>query len=233
FEEAETLLLQALAIEEGECGADNPRLAGTLDRLGRLYRAWDRAESAELRLKRSLALKEKEAAPQVVAEGLDNLADLYLGLGRYQEAEALYIRLLKVQEEFLPADGLPIAATLTALARCHLGQSRPARAEPPSKRALAIREKVQGPHHPEVAGALDNLGYVCLQLGKFAAAETLYKRSLAIAEQTQVADNLDVAICLENYATVLGKLRKKADAQNLEARAQALRAKLPAEPVLQ
>ena len=227
YADSEPLMLEALQIQERAWGPDDGRLAGTLDRLAGIYRAWDRPEQAEALLKRSLGLRERDGSAPAVYEGLDALADLYLGWGKYSAAEALYIRLLKLAEHAHGPESLEAATVLTALGRVHLALGKAAKAEPFSKKALAIREKALGPHHPEVAGSLNNLAYVCQTLGKFAAAEPMYKRSLALVEQALVPDHPNVAVCLENYASVLLKLRKKTEAAKLEERAKAIRAKQP------
>ncbi len=76
----------AAAVKEAEgFGAQDPRLATTLNYLGLVYDAQGKYAEAEPLYKRSLAIREKALGPEHadVAMSLNNLALLYKAQGRY------------------------------------------------------------------------------------------------------------------------------------------------------
>jgi hypothetical protein len=79
------------------------------------------------------------------ATALNNLADLYRNLGRYQEAESLHVRALKIREKVLSSEHPDTAQSLNNLALLYYQQGRYQEAEPLYQRALEIVEKNLAP----------------------------------------------------------------------------------------
>ncbi|NDY74971.1 tetratricopeptide repeat protein, partial [Desulfobacter hydrogenophilus] len=75
----------------------------------------------------------------------------YESQGKYEEAEPLYQRALKIRETVLGPDHPSVATTLNNLAGLYESQGKYEEAEPLYQRALKIRETVLGPDHPSVA----------------------------------------------------------------------------------
>jgi tetratricopeptide (TPR) repeat protein len=84
-------------------GADDPRLATSLNSLGELYRAQGQHVEAEPLLKRALELREEilDSDDPHLAQSLNNLAALYAAQGRFAEAEPLCHRAVEVEEDSL------------------------------------------------------------------------------------------------------------------------------------
>jgi tetratricopeptide (TPR) repeat protein len=108
---------------------------------------------------------------------------LYQKQGEYEQAEPLYQRTLRLQEQSLGADHPDTASTLHQLAAVYQEQGQYGEAELLYKRALAIDEKVYGSDHARVATDLNNLAGLYYTQGKYSEAGPLFKRSLAICEQ--------------------------------------------------
>ena len=88
-----------LALKEAEAfGAEDARLATSLNNLAELYAIQRRYADAEPLYKRSVAIREKAlgADHPALAIGLNNLAGLYRLQGRSAEAEPLYKRALAI-----------------------------------------------------------------------------------------------------------------------------------------
>ena len=124
-----------------------------------------------------------------LAASLNTLALVYLGQGRYAEAEPLLERALAIREQGLGLDHPDPATILNNLAMAYQGQGRYAEAEPLLKRALAIQEQALGPDDPEVGTILNNLAIVYASEGRYAEAEQLYQRALAIRDETLGSDH--------------------------------------------
>jgi CHAT domain-containing protein len=99
--EAEPLIKRSLAIYEKALGTDDPRVAVSLNNLGKLYAKQSRYTEAEPLIKRSLAINEKALGLDhpSVATNLNNLAALHESQGRYVDAYLLSRRAISVLEK--------------------------------------------------------------------------------------------------------------------------------------
>jgi hypothetical protein len=151
FEEAEPLLRQSLAILEGACGPDHPRVAEALCDLAMVLQDCDEAETL---YRRSLAIAEGTygpSHPNVVIPLHGMAVALEVLSSRYQEAEPLYRRCLAICEASYGPDDPRVAQVLERIAVALERQSRYEEAEPLYQRSLAIMEGAFGPDHPNVA----------------------------------------------------------------------------------
>ncbi len=101
-----------------------------------------------------------------VAISLNNIAELHIINGTYDEIEPLYKRALEINEKALGPDNPDVAISLNNLAELYYNQGRYEEAEPLYKRALKILEDTLGPDHPEVALTLKSLKALYKNLGK-------------------------------------------------------------------
>ncbi|MCZ6448265.1 MAG: tetratricopeptide repeat protein, partial [Alphaproteobacteria bacterium] len=85
-----------------------------------------------------------------IATSLNDLALLYVTLGKYTEAERLHEQALTIWEKALGPDHPKVATALNNLAVLYNSQTRYGEAEPLYKRSLAIMEKALGPLHPRL-----------------------------------------------------------------------------------
>ncbi len=132
----------AVAVEHAEeFGADDPRLALSLNNLAVVYRSQGRYAEAEPLHERALAIREEALGPDHpdVATSLNNLAELYRGQGRYAEAEPLYGKALEIYEAVLGPDHTLVAATLANHAALLREMGRDAEADELDARAESIR----------------------------------------------------------------------------------------------
>ena len=106
-----------------------------------------------------------------------NLAFIYMGLGRYDEAEPLFKQILETDEALVGPNDPEVARSLINLAALYSAQGQYDKAEPLQKRALAIREKVFGPGSPPVAQSLNNLANLYNKMGRDDEARKLLTRT--------------------------------------------------------
>ena len=157
-----------------------------------------------------------------LATSLNNLAYLYKSMGKYTEAEPLYVRSLVISEEQLGAHHPSTATSLNNLAGLYESMGRYTEAEPLYVRSLAIDQEVYGENHPEVATDLNNLASLYESLGRYDEAEPLYVRSLAIKEKELGANHPSTATSLNNLAYLYESLGRYAEAEPLYLRAVAI-----------
>jgi CHAT domain-containing protein/tetratricopeptide (TPR) repeat protein len=193
------------ALREAESfGANDLRLAISLNNVALLYQEQGRYADAQPISHRSLAIREKALGPDHpdVALSLHNLAALYVAQGRYMDAEPLYRRSLGIREKALGPDHPDVAISLNNLVLLYIEQGRYEKAEPLHRRSLGIFEKTLGPDHPTVATSLNNLAGLYQMQGRHADAEPPFRRALLVREKALGPDHPDVAGSLNNLANL-------------------------------
>jgi tetratricopeptide (TPR) repeat protein len=204
-----------------ELGANDPAVAGLLDRQATLLQEIARYEDAEPLMRRALAIDEASYGNDhpTVATALNNLAQLLQATNRLAEAEPLMRRALAIDEASYGNDHPKVAIDLNNLAQLLQATNRLAEAEPLMRRALAIDEASYGTDHPDVARDLNNLATLLKATNRLAEAEPLMRRALAIDEVSYGNDHPNVAIRLNNLAQLLQDTNRLAEAEPLSGRA--------------
>ena len=204
YDEAQPLLVQALAIRQKALGPEHPDVAQSLNNLARLHRAQGQYAKAEPLYHQSLAIMKKALGPEHtdVADGLNNLSALYHAQGEYAKAEPLFRQSLAIRKKALGPEHPDVAASLNNLAAIYYAQGQYAKAEPLYQQALAIMKKALGPEHPDSAQGLNNLALLRYAQGEYAKAEPLYQQSLAIRKKALGPEHPDVAASLNNLAAL-------------------------------
>ncbi|MEA2894150.1 MAG: hypothetical protein QOI05_4943 [Bradyrhizobium sp.] len=205
FASVQPLLERALAIEEKLFGADHPKTAGTLNKLGYTLMAQGNLAGARVYFERSLALREREYGPDHpnTASNLHNLGSLLRELGDFAAARPYCERALAVNERSLGPDHPTTGGCLSNLGALLHAQGDFTGAQPYYERAMAICEKTLGPDHPDTATSLSNFGTLLQAQGKLAAARPYYERALAITERVLGFDHPDTAATLNNFGSLL------------------------------
>jgi tetratricopeptide (TPR) repeat protein/DNA-binding XRE family transcriptional regulator len=122
--------------------------------------------------------------------------------GRYGEAEPLFRRALRVQEQQLGESHPQVASSLTGLANLYRRQGRYAEAEPLYQRALTIFEQQSGEAHPQMAPSLSGLASLYNEQGKFTEAEPLFLRAIYVQELLLGATHPQLAYPLNGLANL-------------------------------
>ena len=97
---------------------------------------------------------------------LNNLAGLYKGQGRLEEAEPLYLRALRINEEALGAEHTDMAIYFNNIALLYKAQGKLQDARLYYEQAIDIGERTLGPDHPQLATRMANLGALMVRLYK-------------------------------------------------------------------
>ncbi len=224
YEEAESLLKQALSIHQEQLGASHPLTAQSLHNLALLYLVQGRYKEAEPLYRRALPIYEDllgASHPQTAAIVCD-LAELYRGQGRYEEAEPLHRQALSIRQEQLGASHPLTAQSLHNLALLYLVQGRYEEAEPLLKRGSLIAEKQLGASHPDTASSLGSLAALYRVQGRYEEAEPLYQRTLSIRQEQLGVSHPHTASCLNNLALLYCSQGKYTEAEPLYRRALAI-----------
>jgi len=182
YARAETLLQEALRIQQKVLGPEHPDTANTLNNLGLLYQAMRAYAKAEPPTQEALQIEEKVFGPAhpATATSLNNLALLYNAMGEYAKAEPLLQEALQIRQKVLGEEHPATAASLNNLATLYVTMGEYTKAQPLYQKAVGIWQKAFGPEHRYVAQGLDNLAYCEFDLDRMDEAVALARQASAI-----------------------------------------------------
>ncbi|MDT8341052.1 MAG: serine/threonine-protein kinase [Longimicrobiales bacterium] len=184
------LFLDRLARERDVAREQAERATRTLDFMSDLFRGADPFVSAnpdisalEL-LGRGTARLEAELAgqPEIQAEILTAVGDVYENLGALDSATAVFQRALQARESAYGPGSLEVARGLSELAGPAAQGSDFQRAESLLVRSLKLRRAGLPPNHPDLAADLSLLALVAGDVGRFEEGDSLFQEALAILD---------------------------------------------------
>jgi tetratricopeptide (TPR) repeat protein/transcriptional regulator with XRE-family HTH domain len=138
---------------------------------------------------------------------------------RYELAESLYWRALRIQEQMVGSEHPNVASVQSKLAYLlrHIGNHE--QAEPLFQSAVRVLEQACGPEHPEVATPLEGLAMVYYEQGKYEQAELLQQQALRIRELALGPEHPEVALSLNRLGNVYCEQNKYEQAEPVYQRA--------------
>ena len=194
-------------------------------RPGRALRRQGRYREAEEELRAALRLAERAygAEGAAVAEVMNELGVLYKYTARFDEAETLYRRALRILEAH--RDDFETATVWHNLGGLEHARGRPALAEPAARRAVELRTRAVGPDHPAVAADAAALAAILDQLGRVEEAEAMLCRALDVFTRLLGPDHHEVAVNANNLAALRFRRGDHGEAEALWEHALAIKRK--------
>ena len=205
FEEAEPLLVSALATRRELFGEAHPDVADSLQDLA--YLKLDQSEYAEAgRLYREALRMHRELPDQEsqVAVDLNGLAMVLFEMGDFESAEPLQREALELRRELDGEEGRLFSTVLNDLAIILEAKGEFEEAEDLYRRSLAIDRKLYGDEHPDVATTANNLGLLLADAKGSEAAEPLFREALAIRRKV-LGEHPDTAVSLSVLGQILSE----------------------------
>ncbi len=145
-------------------------------------------------------ISELEGQPELQAEFLTTIANVYLELGLPGEAEPLIEQALTSSRSVYGDDHLAIADGLHLQAVLRSSQGDYEGAVELHRETLAMRRKLLGGLHPAVAESLNYLGLALHSRGDFDDAEPYYREALALRRSLFGDSSFEVGQSLNNLA---------------------------------
>ena len=168
-------------------------------------------------------VEELAAQPIVQAQMLDALGRVNHQLGRFDDAEAMLRRALKLRRSQYGDNHADVAATLKNLSSVVRQRDRGAEALQLSGEALAIQRRVLGAKHPEVALTLSD---VATLTDDAAVAESLYRTARDIQRAAFGSEHLAIATTNFGLAGILRSRGADAEAEALLRESLAIRERI-------
>ena len=197
-------LLRALEIRERELGPNHPRVAATLNNLGRLRYAEGDYDAAVSRLKRSIQIREDAYGPEHpdLVSTLGNLATAHVATGQFGPAMRGQERILRIRLAALGSEHPDVATSWSSIGVVHKLRGEREQAEQMHRKALELRERVLPPNHPDTAASLVNLGNVLMERGELEESARLQARAVEMLETTLGPEHPDLGSALVNLANI-------------------------------
>ncbi len=219
YQEAGQALQQALDIQQQlRTRGQYQILVALQPRLARAYVEQGRYDLAESLLKDGLALSRKHFGEKSrqTAGYLQKLAYLYIFLQRYDEAELLCQRALKLFKKLAKGkDDHNVADCLNILGFSYERQNKHQEAERKYRASLEIFEKTPGDNNLDTATNKFNLGYLYEKQGRYKEAEELYRQTLHIQQLHLSELHPEVGKTLHHLAELASSQGKYQEAEEL------------------
>jgi CHAT domain-containing protein len=232
YTEAESLLRQALEMNQRLLGEQHPIIATNLNQLANVYESQGRYTEAESLIRQALELRKRlfgEEHPDV-ATSLHSLALVYKIQGKYDEAEPLYHQALEMYKHMLGEKHPYVATSMSSLALLYYDRGQYEEAESLFRQALDIEKSQLGKQHPNVATTLNDLALLYTRQGKYTEAEPLFHQALEIRKKLFGEQHPQVATSINNLALFYYHQEKYAEAETLYRQALEIRKKLFEKP---
>ena len=205
FEEAESILREALDLSRRLFGENHYNVGSCLNELAIIHKTIGDAKTAEAFYREALDVTRATVGPdsQEYCATLNNLAILIAGRGETAEAEQMMRTVLETRRRVLGDDHPDVAYSLAGLATLLHGMRRFDEADALARQALELRKRVLGDEHPAVATSLNNLAVMADEAGKYDEAVKYHEQALALRRKLLGPEHNETAVSLNNLARAL------------------------------
>ena len=165
---------------------------------------------------------ELKGQPEVKAQLLYTIGDIYDKLGLFDQAQPLLEESLRLRRGMRAGDDAAVAQGMRRIGVVLGSKGQYDEAEKLLREALAMQWRLNGNEHPDVAGSLGELAGVFDYEGRLDEAEALYREALALHRTTLGDGHPSVARDLNNLGVVLRDKGKLDEAEKLHREAFAI-----------
>jgi eukaryotic-like serine/threonine-protein kinase len=141
--------------------------------------------------------------PDVQAELLDTVGQIYRELGAYDRAEPLLVRALDLSRSLEGGDQPLVATVLRSNGRLRRERGSYDLAESLFNDAIARQRRQLGPDHREIAVTLNDLGQTLFARGDYARATPVFREALDMRRRLFGEEHVDVADALDRLGMSL------------------------------
>ena len=180
-----------------------------------IYEAWEQCERLLPHVLSCAIATPKQSENQNLAEVLRKAADYLCKRARYDQAELMYERTLRIWKQSGELEHPEAIRSLNGLGRICFARAQFDQSEAFFQRALKMGKERLGSNTLEVAQALNGLGITYEMQGNYEQAEPLLKQAMHIRKQVGGPEHLDLAASFNNLAMLYSKQGKEEQAEEL------------------
>lgn len=201
YDEAEPVVLEALAIDRELFGPEHPNTVGTLENLAGVYEFRGDLAQAEPLYFESLRAQLDVLGPESREAGttFNNIGCLYRRMGRYEEADEYHAKAVTAYRKALGDEHAWVAIALANWATT-LELAGDIRAEPIARDALRVTRLSMSGSPTRLGEAESVLGAALTTAGAYEEAETLLESALARYRERLPEDDPHIRGALERLA---------------------------------
>ena len=217
YDQAETLLKEAVEVDRKVVGEHHPNFARDLTDLAEHLCVNEEYAEAERLAQQAIDIL-TTAAPAddlALARAISVLGSIRYDQGRHSEAEKLFRKALETVREAGSEEHHQFATELRNVADLHCDRGEYDIAEPMYKRAAEIHERAFGRRHPEYGGDLFALAELYREIGDNETAEMMYREAIDIDLTTFGENHADYAIGLNSLAELYRDEENYVEAERL------------------
>lgn len=196
----EPLLREALARARGRLGDRHPDVADAMALLAAALRQLGRSGESERLLLAAIAIDDQvNARPNGhTAWHVNDLANVYVAEGRFDQAQATYAKALALNRALAPASSLGETMNLANLARLRSRQGAYADAEAEMRDAIQRKERLLGTDYEDNGRSYDRacLAEILIARGNLDEAREIADSALAEARASHPEASPDIAFAL-------------------------------------
>jgi len=153
--------------------------------------------------------------PELQAQMMHVMGDVYDNLGLYPRAEALHQHSLETRQRLLGPEAADTLRSMHSLAWNLERQGHYKEAEKLDRRTIDAEKRVLGPEHPDTLATMHNLASVLVYESRYAEAEKLNQETLDVQKRVEGPEDPDTLATMSNLATVLRAETRYAEAEKL------------------
>jgi eukaryotic-like serine/threonine-protein kinase len=154
--------------------------------------------------------------PQLQAQMMAVMGQVYRNLGLYVRAEALLTQALAVQRRILGPERPDTLKSTSALAEVLTQQGRYPEAEKLGRQALEIQRRVLVPEHPDTLRSMGDLASILSWEGHYPEAEKLQRETLEIQRRVLGPEHPDTLVSMGDLAINLRRQGRYAESEKLQ-----------------
>jgi non-specific serine/threonine protein kinase/serine/threonine-protein kinase len=153
--------------------------------------------------------------PELQAQMMQTMGDVYYSLGLYPQALSLVTRAVEIRRRVLGRRNPDTLTSMSVLGLYLNVQGRSAEAEKLDRETLDIQRRVLGPEHPDTLRSMSNLAAVLFVEGRNTEAEKLVRETLDIQRRVLRPEHPDTLASMTRLAVVLVSEGRGAEAEKL------------------
>jgi serine/threonine protein kinase len=154
--------------------------------------------------------------PELQANMMDVMGNVYTSLGLYQRGDSLLSRAVETRRRVLGAKNPDTLRSMGSLAWALQREARYPEAEKLGRETLELQRQVLGPGHPDTLRSASDLSWTLYQQGKYAESEKLLWETLDLQKRVLGPEHADTLQSMSDLGWTLGEEGRYAEAEKME-----------------
>jgi eukaryotic-like serine/threonine-protein kinase len=157
--------------------------------------------------------------PELQANMMDVMGNVYTSLGLYQRGDSLLSRAVETRRHVLGVRDPDTLRSMGGLAWALQRQARYPEAEKLGRETLDLQRRILGPEHPDTLRSASDLSWTLYQEGKYGESEKLLRETLDLQKRVLGPDHVETLQSMSDLGWTLGEEGRYAEAEKMEQEA--------------